>query len=192
MVVLLAGLMGVGILCVLRRQRLTTAVILVVMVLIWGFYKAELSKVSIVFPWPGLDKQIVQMQPVTPKPTPYAAVYRFDWLSASGTACLIAAILSALLLRVSPRQFLKILAATSKQLALSMLTIASVLALAFLLSLERLFERDFEDGALINRLDGGGGGRGADGGGRAAAPRLGNFRGGTYCDELASAGGGAA
>ena len=109
-------------------------VILVVMVLIWGFYKVELSKVSYVFPWPGLDKQILQTQPVVAKPTPYGAMYRFDWLSASGTACLIASLLSALLLRMSLGQFLKVLAATAKQLAVSILTIASVLALAFLMN----------------------------------------------------------
>jgi len=108
--------------------------ILVVMVLIWGFYKTELSKVSFVFPWPGLDKQILQTQPVVAKPMPYGAVYRFDWLSASGTACLIASLLSALLLRMSVGQFLKVLAATAKQLAVSILTIASVLALAFLMN----------------------------------------------------------
>ncbi|MBI4878009.1 MAG: lactate permease LctP family transporter [Acidobacteria bacterium] len=108
--------------------------ILVGMVLVWGFYKTELSKVSLVFPWPGLDKQILQMPPVTAKPAPYSAVYRFDWLSASGTACLIASLLSALLLRMSLAQFFKVLATTTKQLALSMLTIASVLALAFLMN----------------------------------------------------------
>jgi lactate permease len=109
-------------------------VILVVMVLIWGFFKTELGKVSAVIPWPGLDKQIQQMPPVVLKPTAYGAVYRFDWLGASGTACLIAALLSAALLRMSLGRFLKVLTATAKQLALSMVTIASVLALAFLMN----------------------------------------------------------
>ena len=41
---------------------------------------------------------------------------------------------AALLLRVTPRQFGKVLATSIKQLALSILTIASVLALAFLMN----------------------------------------------------------
>jgi lactate permease len=108
--------------------------ILVVMVLLWGFYKTELGKLGVVISWPALDKHILQTPPVVLKPTPYAAVYRFDWLGASGTACLIAALLSAALLRMSPLRFLKVLATTARQLALSMLTIASVLALAFLMN----------------------------------------------------------
>jgi lactate permease len=92
--------------------------ILVVMVLLWGFFKTELGKPGLAIPWPGLHRQIVQTAPVVPQPMAYAAVYRFDWLSASGTACLIAVLLSALLLRVTPRQFLKVLATTSRQLAL--------------------------------------------------------------------------
>ncbi len=109
-------------------------VILVVMVLIWGIYKTELGKYSLAISWPGLDRQVIQTAPVVPRPMAYSAVYRFDWLSASGTACVIAALLSALLLRMPPVQFLKVLATTVRQLALSMLTIASVLALAFLMN----------------------------------------------------------
>src|ERR1043166_2625214 len=39
---------------------------------------------------PGLHHQIQRVPPVTGKPAPYAAVYVFNWLSASGTACLLA------------------------------------------------------------------------------------------------------
>ena len=36
------------------------------------------------------------------QPSPYGASYTFNWLSASGTACLFAVMLSAIVLRVSP------------------------------------------------------------------------------------------
>jgi lactate permease len=67
-------------------------------------------------------------------PTPYAAVWKQNVLTASGTACLIAVILSALILRLSVGRLFGILAGTAKQLAFSMLTIYSVLGLAFLMN----------------------------------------------------------
>jgi lactate permease len=108
--------------------------ILVVLVLVWGLYKAELSKPGIEFAWPGLHQQVERVPPVVAKPSPYPAIYRFDWLSASGTACLLAAIISALLLGMSPKQFGALFVRTTRQLFLSELTIASVLALAFLMN----------------------------------------------------------
>ena len=108
--------------------------ILVAFVLLWGLFKAKLNTVSIAVPWPGLHQEILQAPPVVSTPTPYAAVYRFEWLAASGTACLLASLLSAMLLRMSPRSFVKVFAATARQLSVSMVTIASVLALAFLMN----------------------------------------------------------
>lgn len=43
---------------------------------------------------PFLDKMVARMPPVVHAATPYAAVYKFDWFSATGTAILFAAILS--------------------------------------------------------------------------------------------------
>src|ERR671912_2077245 len=53
---------------------------------------------------PGLHNMITQVPPVVPKPGPYAALYEFNWLSASGTACLFAILAAAIFLRVSPRR----------------------------------------------------------------------------------------
>ena len=83
---------------------------------------------------PGLHNMIERIPPVTAKPAPYAAVYELNWLSAAGTSCLLAAIAAALLLRVKPSQFLGIYKATFKQLTMSMVTIASMLALAYLMN----------------------------------------------------------
>ena len=108
--------------------------ILVVMVLLWGFFKTPLNKVTLAFPWPGLHEQVLQVAPVVVTPTPYRAIFRFEWLAAPGTACLLASLFSALLLGMSPLRFGKLLGKTAKQLFLSELTIASVLALAFLMN----------------------------------------------------------
>jgi lactate permease len=83
---------------------------------------------------PGLHNQITRVEPVVPKPTPYAALYELNWLSASGTACFLAIIATALVLRVRPRQVVKTYVDTFKQLKFAILTIASMLGLAYLMN----------------------------------------------------------
>jgi lactate permease len=110
--------------------------LLVVCVLLWGYkpLQALLNSVSIPFHWPGLHNTIIRMPPVVPRPTPYAASYNFSWLSASGTACLVAAFLGAIAAGLTPRQFVRAVGHTAKQLALAELTLATVLALAFVMN----------------------------------------------------------
>jgi len=83
---------------------------------------------------PGLHNMITQVPPVVAKKTPYAALFEFNWLTASGTACFLAAIAAALCLGVGPRQFGGIYIATFKQLSKAMVTIASMLGLAYLMN----------------------------------------------------------
>jgi lactate permease len=71
---------------------------------------------------------------VVAKAAPYAAIYNFTWLSASGTACLFAAILAAIIAGLKPGQFARVLGHTAKQLAKAELTLAAVLGLAFLMN----------------------------------------------------------
>jgi lactate permease len=110
--------------------------ILVVFVLLWGYkpLQAELKKFDILVNWPGLHNAIQRMRPVVTSPEPYKALYKFEWLSASGTACLIAAILSSMVAGLSPAQFGRVLRHTAKQLALAELTLAAVLGLAYLMN----------------------------------------------------------
>ena len=83
---------------------------------------------------PGLHNLITRIPPVTSKPAPYAAVFTFNWLSASGTACFLATMAAALLLRVKPSRVVQIYIATFKQLSLAMVTIATMLGLAYLMN----------------------------------------------------------
>jgi L-lactate transport len=110
--------------------------LLVVFVLFWGFkpMQLQLARLSLAFPWPGLHNLIQRMPPASAKPALYPAIYTFNWLSASGTACLFAAICSALILRVSPSGFTRVFTKTVRQLWLAEATIAMVLALAFLMN----------------------------------------------------------
>ena len=83
---------------------------------------------------PGLHNAITRIPPVTPTASPYAAVFTFNWLTASGTACFIATLLAAAFLRVGPSQLAGIYVATFKQLKFAMLTIAAMLGLAYLMN----------------------------------------------------------
>jgi L-lactate permease len=105
-------------------------------VLLWGYkpLQAEFNKLSIVINWPGLHNTIERMPPVVAKPSLYAATYNFNWLATSGTGCLFAAILGALVAGLTPRQFARAVGHTAKQLALAELTLAAVLALAFVMN----------------------------------------------------------
>jgi lactate permease len=83
---------------------------------------------------PGLHNLIMRVPPVVPKAAPYAAVFTFNWITASGSACLIATIASAIVLGVGPKQFVGIYKATFHQLSKAMLTIAAMLGLAYLMN----------------------------------------------------------
>jgi lactate permease len=83
---------------------------------------------------PGLHNMIERIPPVVAQPAPYAALFELNWLSASGTACLFAIIATAFVLRVSPMRLAKIYVDTFKQLKFALLTIACMLALAYLMN----------------------------------------------------------
>ena len=114
----------------------TPYTLLVVFVLLWGYkpIKAALEKVTIPVEVPGLHRTITRIPPVTKKAEPYNAMFTFNWLSASGTSCFFAAMLAALLLGVGPGGFWKAYKETHKQLKYPMLTIASMLGLAYLMN----------------------------------------------------------
>jgi lactate permease len=90
---------------------------------------AGISKIDI--PVPLLDKAVVKVPPVVAKPTPEAAVYTFNWLSATGTALLLAGIVGGLFLGFKPGELFRIYLNTIKRVKISLLTIMAMLALGF-------------------------------------------------------------
>ena len=111
-------------------------VFLILCVVVWGIAPVHnvLNRGTMTFAWPGLHDVVVRMPPVSKAPSPYPALFSFNFFTASGTACMVATFLSALYLRVSFSDFLAILVRTIKQLALPILTIALVLAVGFLMN----------------------------------------------------------
>jgi len=110
--------------------------LLVIFVLLWGYkpVQAHLSSANLVFGWPWLHNTIQRMPPAAGKAAPYPALYTFNWLAASGTACLFAALSSALWVGMPARQFARVFAHTVRQLLAAEATLATVLGLAFLMN----------------------------------------------------------
>lgn len=83
------------------------------------------------FEVPGLHNLVQKMPPVVAEAVNYAAVYKFDWFSATGTAILIAAIISIIYLRMKPSDAVATFGETVKELRIPIVSIGMVLAFAF-------------------------------------------------------------
>jgi lactate permease len=108
--------------------------ILSVLVFMWGLpqIKTFLNALSAPkFAIEGLHNLVVRVPPVVPKPTPEAAVYMLNWLSATGTGILIAAIIAGIVMGIGAKQMAKTYGRTLKLVRYSLLTIAAMLALGF-------------------------------------------------------------
>src|SRR5580692_8268814 len=81
--------------------------------------------------WPYLHNAITRAAPVVSKPTPEAARYDFNWLSATGSGCFLAAIVSGLLLGVNPLRLMKIFWRTLVRMRLAMIAISFMLGLGY-------------------------------------------------------------
>jgi lactate permease len=80
---------------------------------------------------PYLHNAVYRAAPVTSKPTPEAARYDFNWLSATGTGCFLAAIVAGLLLGLTPLRLIKIFWRTLLRMRLAMLAISFMLGLGY-------------------------------------------------------------
>lgn len=115
-------------------------IVLTIMVTIWTLpdFKAlfaangPLSWSMLSLHIPGLDNLVIRDIPIVAKASPYAAVYKFDVLAATGTAIFFAAIITAFILRVSVGTFFSTLRETFVELTKPIFTIGLVLGFAFI------------------------------------------------------------
>jgi len=108
--------------------------ILSTLVFLWGLpqVKAMLNGISVLqFPIPYLNGAVMRVPPVVAEPHAEGAVFVFNWLSATGTSLLLAAVISGLLLRLSLGELVTIFGKTLHRVRHSLLTIAAMLALGF-------------------------------------------------------------
>jgi lactate permease len=80
------------------------------------------------FQWPGLDVVNPDGDAIT------SLTYNVNWLPAAGTLLLISGLITMAVLRVSPGRSVRTFAATLDQLKWAILTVASVLALAYVMN----------------------------------------------------------
>ena len=95
----------------------------------WGPVKDALESVTQEFSWPGLDVTNADGEAVS------SVTYKFNWLSAAGTLLLISGLVTMLVLRVSPARAVQVYGRTLNQLKWATVTVAAVLALAYVMNL---------------------------------------------------------
>jgi len=115
-------------------------IVLTVMVTIWSikpfkdlFAKGGMLESTILkFHIPYLDNLVIKVAPIVSKPTPYEALYKLDWLAATGTAIFISAIISMIILRMDLKSFVQTFVETIAELIKPIFTIGMVLGFAFI------------------------------------------------------------
>lgn len=108
--------------------------ILTVFVSLWTLkpLKEGLDAISqIKIEWPGLHNLVMKAAPIVSEPTAYAAVFKLNLLSAVGTAILLSALVSIILLKMKPADAVKTFGETLHELRFSILSIGLVLGFAF-------------------------------------------------------------
>jgi lactate permease len=110
-------------------------VVLTLCVVVWGM--PHLSQwmdttTSIKVPIQGLDKVVLRMPPAVPKAAAEAAVFNFNWLSATGTGIFIAAIIAGLLMGMRLSVIAKVFLETLVSVRFTLITIAALMSLGFI------------------------------------------------------------
>ena len=113
--------------------------ILTVFVLLWGMPVVKNTLNRFTMPafdrggWevPLLHNAVLRAEPVVPHPTPEGAKYDFNWLTVTGSACFLAAVLSGALLGLGAGAMGKIFLLTLHRMRHAILAISCMLGLGF-------------------------------------------------------------
>jgi lactate permease len=104
------------------------------LVFIWGLPQVKtwldsFSSIHIAIPY--LHLQVMRIPPVVTTTQPQPAIFDFAWLSATGTAILMSAIISGLWMGYRPKDLLRQYCAALIQVRFSLLTIAAMMAIGY-------------------------------------------------------------
>jgi lactate permease len=113
--------------------------ILSLFVLMWGLPSVKAAMGKATTPafktggWevPYLHKAVFRAQPVVAKPTAENAKFDFNWLTATGTGCFLAALLAGVLLGLGPGAMLKIFGTTVFRMRFAVIAMACMLGLGY-------------------------------------------------------------
>jgi lactate permease len=119
-----------------RRQIVSAWVpwmLLTVFVFVWGLpaFKEALAPTVVVLEVPGLHNQVARDRPVVPAREVEKGEFTMNALTATGTGIFLAALVSAVWLRIGMGRFASVLARTCWQMRWPLVTIACMLAIAF-------------------------------------------------------------
>lgn len=106
-----------------------------ILVFVWGspqFTHLLDSSTSVKLVVNGLHNVVHRVPPVVPKPTIEAAVFNLNWITATGTGILVAAILAGLLMGLGPRTLAQVFFKTVYEIRFTLITIAAMLSLGFI------------------------------------------------------------
>ena len=124
----------------LVRKAWVPWILLSLLVFVWGvpkFKRAADSVSAPSFKVPSLHQVVVRTPPVVPPPTPTQptkpedAIFKLNWLSATGTGILVAAILAGFIMGFSVREMFSTYLDTLVRVRFSLVTIAAMLALGY-------------------------------------------------------------
>ena len=124
----------------LIRRAWTPWILLSLLVFLWGIpaMKKTLDSLSApAFPVASLHNLVLRDYPVVPKPTPEKptkpeeAIFKLNWLSATGTGILAAAILAGFVMGFGPSGLARVYWQTVFRVRYSLITIAAMLALGY-------------------------------------------------------------
>ena len=124
----------------LLRRAWTPWILLSVLVFLWGvpaFKKAVDQLSAPAFAVTGIHNVVVRDYPVVPRPTPdkptrpEEAIFKLNWLSATGTGILAAALLAGFIMGFGPGELVRVYGQTLMRVRYSLITIAAMLALGY-------------------------------------------------------------
>ncbi len=124
----------------LVRKAWVPWILLSLLVFVWGVpkFKRTVDQISAPsFKVPSLHHVVVRTPPVVPPPTPTEptkpedAIFKLNWLSATGTGILVAAILAGFIMGFSVREMFVTYLDTLIRVRFSLVTIAAMLALGY-------------------------------------------------------------
>jgi len=107
-----------------------------VLVFAWGIPRFSHwmdAETSISIPVAGLHNVVERVPPVSPGPTPEPAIFNLNWLAASGTGILVAAVLAGMLMGVGPVSLARAFAHAVFSVRFTVMTIAAMLALGYVM-----------------------------------------------------------
>lgn len=116
------------------KQAILPWAILSLFIILWGLPKwsqwlDSISSIHIVIQ--GLNQAVLRMPPAVPSPTAESAIFNFNWLSATGTGILIAAVVAGFAMEIRPSVIAKTCGETFVSMRFTFITIAALMALGF-------------------------------------------------------------